>query len=196
VIEFAGIRVAVRHAMRGGAIARLVTDRFLPPTRGLRELMNSLRLRMSGVSTPAVAAVVTYPAGGPFRRADVMTRFIDGGIDLAAVFSDARNDVQRRPILDAVVALLRQLTLADAVHPDLNLKNVVITADEGGYRAHLLDVDRVYFHAGSAPLVTRVNTLRLVQSLRKWREHGGARPDAVPDADLQYLKLAADAVPQ
>src|SRR5437763_12534589 len=46
--------VVVRHATRGGMVSRISKDVFLRPTRGLRELLSSLRLRALGVSTPEV----------------------------------------------------------------------------------------------------------------------------------------------
>ena len=187
------IRVAVRHVMRGGMIARLVRDRFLPPTRVLTELLNSIQLRLAGVLTPDVLAVIIYPAGGPFRRADVMTRYIEG-VDLAAVFADPRNDPQRRPILDAVAKLLSKLSAAGAQHQDLNLKNVLLTTHDSGYTAVLLDVDRVHFHFPGDPIVARANLTRLIRSLRKWRIRPGIRPDALPDMDLDYLASAAVAL--
>lgn len=189
----AGERVAVRHAMRGGMMHSILGDRFFPPTRVTRELAASVRLRLSGVPTPEVLAVVTYPAGGLMRRADVITRFIDGGADLAAVFNDARNDAQRRPILDTVARLLTRLTAAGAQHPDLNLKNVLLTTGDEGYTAHVLDVDRVHFHVPSDPLVASANLDRLVRSLRSWRQRSGVRSGAVSDQDISYLSLAVAA---
>ena len=186
-------RVAVRHAMRGGWLAPLLGDRFFPPTRVMRELAASVRLRVAGVPTPEVLAVVTYPAGRALRRADVVTRLVEGGADLAAVFNDARNDAQRRPILDAVALLLTRLAAAGAQHPDLNLKNVLITATDDGYLAHILDVDRVHFHVPGDPLVARANLDRLVRSLRSWRQRSGVRAHAMPDADIGYLALAVTA---
>jgi hypothetical protein len=186
-------RVAVRHAMRGGWFASVLRDRFFPPTRVTRELAASVRLRLAGVPTPEVLAVVTYPAGRVLRRADVMTRFVEGGADLAAIFNDPRNDAQRRPILDAVARLLTRLAAAGAQHPDLNLKNVLVTTTEDGYVAHLLDVDRVHFHVPGDPLVGRANLDRLVRSLRSWRQRSGVRAHAMPDEDIGYLALAAAA---
>src|SRR6266705_797667 len=61
-------RVVIRHNMRGGWMARINTDLFLLPTRGFRELLASLRLRASGVSTPEVVAYVSYPKNWIFRR--------------------------------------------------------------------------------------------------------------------------------
>lgn len=188
-------RVAVRHVMRGGIIGHLLHDRFLPPTRVARELTAAFRLRLGGVPTPEVLAVGTYPAGGFFRRADVMTRFIEGGADLSAVFGDIRNDAQRHPILDAVAKLLSRLTATGAQHPDLNLKNVLITAGENGYIAHVLDVDRVHFHVPGDPLVARANIERLMRSLRQWRTRLAPRSNALSDDDISYLTLAAAAQP-
>jgi len=186
-----GIRVAVRHVMRGGLIGKFIRDRFFPPTRALREMVTSIRLRMAGVPTPEVLAIATYPAWGPFRRADVMTRYLDGSADLATVFGDARNDPQRRPILDAVIRLLMQLTAAGAQHPDLNLRNILILATDDGYAASVLDVDRIHFHVPGDPMIARANLDRLTRSLRKWRARTGARANALPDADLDYLAGAA-----
>ena len=188
-------RVAVRHVMRGGFAGRILHDRFLPPTRVARELTAAFRLRLGGVPTPEVLAVGTYPAGGFFRRADVVTRFIEGGADLSAVFGDVRNDAQRLPILDAVARLLSRLTATGAQHPDLNLKNVLITSGEDGYIAHLLDVDRVHFHVPGDPLVARANIERLMRSLRQWRDRLAPRSDALTDDDMSYLVLAAAAQP-
>jgi hypothetical protein len=190
-----GMRVAVRHVMRGGLIGRVIRDRFLPPTRALRELLTSIRLRMAGVPTPEVLAIVTYSAGKPFRKADVVTNYIADSADLAAVFNDARNDAQRRSILDAVVTLLARMTTAGAQHPDLNLKNILITPHDTGYIASVLDVDRVRFHASGNPMVARANLERLTHSLRKWRQRPGARVGAVPDADIDYIALATAAHP-
>jgi 3-deoxy-D-manno-octulosonic acid kinase len=188
-------RVAVRHVMRGGFVGRLLHDRFLPPTRVARELTAAFRLRLGAVPTPEVLAVATYPAGGLFRRADVVTRFVEGGADLSAVFGDARNDEQRRPILDAVAKLLTRLTAAGAQHADLNLKNILITSGDDGYVAHVLDVDRVHFHVPGDPLVARANIERLMRSLRQWRTHRAPRTNAFPDDDMSYLALAAAAQP-
>ena len=188
------LRVAVRHVMRGGVISKLLKDRFLPPTRVFRELRNSVQLKIGGVLTPTVLAIVTYPAGGPFRRADVMTQYIEG-VDLATVFADARNDAQRRPILDAVATLLSLLTAVGAQHPDLNLRNVLLTTTETGYAAALLDVDRVHFHVPGDPLVARANLDRLTRSLRKWRTQPETRQDALPDEDIDYLTLATAVKP-
>src|SRR5207237_10822525 len=67
-------RVVVRHNMRGGWMAKISKDLFFLPTRGFRELIASLRLRASGVSTPEVVAYVSYPKNLVLRRSAVEKR--------------------------------------------------------------------------------------------------------------------------
>lgn len=162
--------VVVRHAMRGGAFARTGTDLFFPPTRGLRELVNSLRLRISGVATPEVVAFITYRAGPVLRRSDVATREIPHGHDMWTVLTHIPPGEQRNACLRATARLVRSLSRAGAHHPDLNVRNVLITweGNEGAV-AHVLDVDRVRFHVPGDPMVAKANLARLEQSLRKRR---------------------------
>jgi len=167
-------QVVVRHATRGGLMSRISKDVFLRPTRGLRELLNSLRLRALGVSTPEVIACVTYHAGWMLRRSDVATQEIVGGHDLSVVLSTFTDIGHRDMAIAAAIKLLRALTKAGAYHKDLNLKNILLTSDdEPGLEAHVLDVDRVRFSTPGSPLVARANLDRLLRSLRKWRELNG-----------------------
>lgn len=162
--------VVVRHAMRGGLLGKTGSDLFLPPTRGLRELVNSLRLRLSGVPTPEVVAFVSYPAGQIFRRSDVATREISDSHDLSVVLREMQDKEHRDACLKAAGKLLIQLARAGAHHPDLNARNVLITWESEGARAHVLDVDRIRFHLSGDPMVAEANLNRLKRSLQKLRE--------------------------
>ena len=180
-------RVVIRHNMRGGWMARINTDLFLLPTRGFRELLASLRLRASGVSTPEVVAYVSYPKNWILRRSDVATREIANGHDLSVALLKVTDHDHRVMVLDAIAKLLRALTHAGAHHPDLNLKNVLLTAGEGeGLDAYVLDVDRVRFSSPGSPLVAKANLDRLIRSLRKWRDTEGLPYSA---EDEEYLRL-------
>jgi hypothetical protein len=180
-------RVVVRHNMRGGWMAKISPDLFVFQTRGFRELMASLRLRASGVSTPEVVAYVSYPKNWILRRSDVATREITNGHDLSVALSKVTDHSHRVMILDAVAKLLRALTHAGAHHPDLNLKNVLLTAGQGeGLDAHVLDVDRVRFSSPGSPLVAKANLDRLIRSLRKWRDNFELPYSA---EDEEYLRL-------
>lgn len=167
-------KVVVRHATRGGMMSRISKDVFLRPTRGLRELLNSLRLRALGVSTPEVVACVTYHAGWMLRRSDVATQEIVGGHDLSVVLSTFKETGHRDLAIAAAIKLLRGLTRAGAYHKDLNLKNILLTSDDSSdLEAHVLDVDRVRFSTPGSPLVAKANLGRLLRSLRKWRSLNG-----------------------
>jgi hypothetical protein len=185
--------VVVRHAMRGGLLGKTGSDLFLPPTRGLRELVNALRLRLSGVPTPEVVAFVSYPAGQIFRRSDVATREIPDSHDLSVVLREMQDDEHRSACLNAAGKLLVQLARAGAHHPDLNARNVLITWESEGARAHVLDVDRIRFHLPGDPMVGDANMNRLKRSLQKLREREGL---TVSDAEINSIAVTPEQIAQ
>jgi 3-deoxy-D-manno-octulosonic acid kinase len=178
-------RVVIRHSRHGGVLAPVTGDRFIGRTRAPFELATALRLASAGVRTPEIIAYATYPAGALFRRSDVATREIVGGRDLAFVLLGSPSDAVKRAALEATAGLLAHLTRAGARHPDLNLKNVLLTRDDSN--AYVLDVDRVVFGRAGDPAITRRNFLRLERSAYKWQRLYGA--DIGP-ADLNWLRSA------
>lgn len=166
------LRVVVRHNTHGGAFARLTGDRFLAPTRAPLELETALRLQAAGVPTPDVVAIVRYAAGWPFERSDVATREVPDAVDLAHVL--VHEPARHAAAASATRELLAALTRAGARHADLNIKNVLLQREGAGYRAYVLDVDRVTFHRRGSPGVRERNLARLQRSARKWREQRGA----------------------
>jgi hypothetical protein len=195
------LRVVVRRSRHGGLLAPLTGDRFLTPTRAPRELRASLRLRERGVPTPDVVAYALYGAGPLLRRADVATREIADGRDLAAVLIGDANVREsyvgragRAAVLAAVADLLRALTNAGARHPDLNAKNVLLAPNRGGTSpvAYVLDVDRVVFDASGSRRVAEGNVRRLGRSLRKLRARRGL---PITDDDLVLLASGAEVNP-
>lgn len=182
-------RVVVRHAMRGGLIGQLTgSDLFLPPTRGLRELVNSIRLKLAGIPTPEVVAFLSYPAGMMFRRSDVATREIPDSHDLAVVLREI-TDEHRPACLEATGKLLALLARGGAHHPDLNARNVLISWGDEGAHAHILDVDRIRFHVGGDPMVSRANFARLERSLKKLRERENL---AISDDEIAAIRTASE----
>jgi len=155
----------VRRSMRGGWLSSLNTDLFLPPTRALRELVTSIRLRSAGVATPEVIAFAVYPAGAIFRRSDLVTREIQGE-DLGSILASGPSEERRQVSLETAAALVASLSLAGAHHSDLNLRNILVSGDA----AYILDVDRIRFHVPGDPIVLRANIARLKRSLRKRRD--------------------------
>jgi hypothetical protein len=183
--------VVVRHAMRGGALARSGSDLFFPPTRGLRELINSLRLRVAEVPTPEVVAFVSYRAGPVFRRSDVASREIHDSHDLAVVLREMPPGEDRASCLLAAGRLLGSLARAGAHHPDLNARNILVRWDAAtGAGAYVLDVDRIRFHVPGDPIVASANMSRLERSLRKLRDLGEL---AVSDTEIDLIRTTSAA---
>ena len=172
-IAFAGRRAVVRHALRGGAIAPLLGDRYLGQPRFVNEIIMAARLLEDGVPTPAVLAGVAYDAGIG-HRADVMTERVDGR-DLVAIFyeeAEPPTGAQRTGILHAVGELVGRLYRAGFVHPDLQLRNILISSVPP-VKAWLLDVDTVYRMSG--PAARLKNLRRLYRSWDKWNDRRGIR---------------------
>lgn len=182
--------VVVRHAMRGGLLGRTGSDLFFPPTRGLRELLNSLRLRLAGVATPEVVAFVSYPTAAVLRRGDVATREIPESHDLSVVLKEMSPGADRDSCLSATGTLLASMAKAGAHHPDLNARNVLITWDShDGAKAHILDVDRIRFHVPGDPMVSRANLERLERSLSKLRERESL---PISSDDVAQIRAASE----
>ncbi len=174
----------VRHYVRGGAVAApLLGDRYVRAgeSRPVREADVSDRVRARGVATPEIRAFVVYPSG-PFYRADIATARIPDGRDLAdlTLGDDRGDETERAEAWRAAGRLLRAAFDAGVVHPDLNLRNIVVIAGggsggggvggtgsgsggsggSGGVRAYLLDLD-------GARLVRRISPLRVHAMLQR-----------------------------
>ncbi len=158
----------VRHAWHGGLFAPITGDRYLMPTRAPREAAVSMMLREHGVPTPEMLGYALYPAGPGLRRVDVLSRFVPDAWDFGAVLLDAAPGVEREQGVRAVLTLLAKLAAARAVHPDLNVKNMLLVREAGGLHAWVLDVDVVTFRGMPTAGVMALNVRRLVRSIRKW----------------------------
>jgi hypothetical protein len=97
----------------------------------------------------------------------------------------------RDACLKAAGKLLVQLARAGAHHPDLNARNVLITWESEGARAHVLDVDRIRFHMPGDPMVAQANLDRLKRSLQKLRERESLE---VSDSEIDSLAVAPERV--
>lgn len=184
-------RVVVRHTRHGGLLAAITGDRFLIP-RAPRELAAVTRLRAAGVRTPEIIAFATYPAGGIFSRTDVATREVTPARDLGMLLLAPQPPDVRADALAATAELLRQLAAAGVRHPDLNVKNVLISPAGSGGRAlaWALDVDTVRFRTPGDAAVATANVERLTRSLAKWRRLYG-----LPISDDEMATLRAAAAP-
>ncbi len=169
-----GTRAVVRRNRHGGLFAPLTRDLFLPPTRAPYELDVSMRLAQAKVRTPAMLMYGTERVSGVFRRADVVTREIVDGHDLATYMMPDADATSRERAWSATRTLVLALNAAGARHHDLNVKNVLIAPGVRGLEAWVLDVDRVEFGVPNDASVREGNAARLLRSARKWRDERGA----------------------
>jgi 3-deoxy-D-manno-octulosonic acid kinase len=167
------VRAVVRHARRGGLLGPLLGDRFAGRPRFLREIALAEALREAGIPTPPVLAGLAYLTP-LWHRADVATERVDGR-DLASTLfgDDAPSGPSRRDLLHAVGRLVRRLHEAGFVHPDLQLRNVLV--DTGSGAVWLLDVDTCRRIAATDDDRRRANLARFERSWDKWNRARGPR---------------------
>lgn len=187
-VTLGGVPAVVRHARHGGLLAPLLGDRFVGTPRFHREAALARRLLEGGVRTPAVLAGVRYRAG-PAHRADVATAQA-AGADLVELFYGERPPAgpARAAALEAIGHLVRRLHDLGYVHPDLQLRNLLVVPGagrEGG--AWLLDVDTCRPMRADSDAERARNLERFYRSWAKWNALRGPR---LTDADRAAFSAA------
>jgi 3-deoxy-D-manno-octulosonic acid kinase len=184
--------VVVRHAWHGGLLAPLTADRFRRPTRAPREMAQSAALLAAGIPTTEVLGFARYPAAmGLLCRVDVVSRYVADAADLGMVLAGLAPFVDRDTALQSTHRLLSQMAAQGVVHPDLNVKNILLRPTGHGIEAMMIDVDVVQWNPLRPPAETmHANVARLIRSVRKWRTHFGCD---VTDARLAAFAQTAAA---
>lgn len=183
----------VRHYHRGGAIAPVLGDRYLRlgTPRPMRELEVGWALEERGVPTPAHIGAAVYPAG-IWYRGDLVTRYVAGSRDLAAVLfpgrsleGEGRGGRSDKPgasgseapdpgaAMRATGVLFRQLHGAGVIHPDLNLKNILIRGTGEEVEALVLDLDGARLRDAVSRAARTRMVARFWRSARKWQRATG-----------------------
>ena len=187
-----GERWVVRHYHRGGAIAPILGDRYLRlgTPRPLQELEVGWEVEARGIPTPEHLAAAVYPSG-IWYRGDLVTRHVPDSRDLAAVLFPGRS-LGSRPLarsgsrpdgtarradplasVEATGRLFRTLHDGGLDHPDLNLKNVLISGTGTGVQALVLDLDGARLGDGVGDAARRRMISRFWRSARKWQRATG-----------------------
>lgn len=179
-------------------MASLLEDRYfrLGTPRPFRELRTGRALEELGIPTVLHLGAAVYPSG-PWYRGDLVTRYVPGSRDLAAVLfpggslaDDTRSTLGSAPsepapdaeaAMKAAGSLVRLLHDRGVVHRDLNLKNILITGSESGdvgVRALVLDLDRASVRERVDERARRRMLDRFWRSARKWETATGRPLDA------------------
>ena len=168
-------RWVVRRLLHGGLLAPLTGERFLRTglPRPFNELDLSERLRERQIPTPRVTAAVVYNAGIVYRG-EVARDEITGARDLGdLLFGSEAPELARLQALAAAGRLLRSLHEAGLIHPDLNLKNILIGADERSPRAYILDLEKCRIVASVSTSKRRRMLARFRRSARQLERRSG-----------------------
>ena len=157
-----GERAVVRAFRRGGAVRHLVRARYFLGHRAFAELRAAEAARRGGVRTPLPLAAAERRAR-PGYTAWLATLWVPDATDAAARLR-AADHAGRAAVLSEAGKQAGRMHAAGVAHPDLNLRNLLVRADE----VYLLDFDRARVYPGPVPGGRRArDLLRLGRSVRK-----------------------------
>ena len=139
VLRVSGIDMVVRPYRRGGALGRLLRDRYMHPTRARSELELLAALRHEGVPVVVPVAAVAR-RGRAFWRLRLCTELVLDALPAPAFL--AAHPHLRRFAAEAVGIVVRLAFDAGLQHPDLHLDNVLCAVRGDRVRAVLVDLDR------------------------------------------------------
>jgi 3-deoxy-D-manno-octulosonic acid kinase len=167
-------RVAVvRPYKRGGALARLLRDRYTGPSRARAELETLAKLRAEGVPVVVPLAAVARRHHA-FWRLRLCTELLPDAMPLPAFL--AAHPELRRFTTEAVGIVVKLAFEAGLRHPDLHFDNLLCAARGDRVRAVLVDLDRARV---KKPLTENDTDAMLVRMLRYVVRHK-SRLAAVP----------------
>jgi tRNA A-37 threonylcarbamoyl transferase component Bud32 len=160
-------RLVVRRFSHGGLMRWITGERFLDPERPFRELILCSSLRKAGIPTPRVVAARARPAFGGGWYLDLLSRRIEGAVDLGYLLGLSRagrlDPRVLRSVLSATGALVRKLHRHGCLHADLTPTNLLVNEDvlEGGDpQLWVIDLDR-------SVLRHKPSSAELLQNLRR-----------------------------
>ncbi|WP_396214429.1 lipopolysaccharide kinase InaA family protein [Gemmatimonas sp.] len=189
--------VVVRHSWHGGLLAPLTRDVFRRPTRAPLEFDHSRTLLELGIPTTEVLGYALYHAAFGLVRVDVVSRYVEHTADLGMVLANFAPSIECDAALAATQTLLERLARHGVVHPDLNVKNILLhTPPDAPPSALVIDVDVATVGGVSPVRAMERNVARLERSLHKWNRQFGcdmadARIAAFAKAALARVPAAA-----
>src|SRR5262245_6790896 len=162
---------ALIRSYRHGGILRVLTGEwfFTWPPRPFRELTITEELRRRGLRTVEVYAACVSRSLGPFYRGWLVTRELQDAEDLwSALRSDFVSKVGIDAVLRAAADSVRAMHGEGVDHAELNVKNILVRAEDGAVVSYIIDFDRAKLFLGRLPAPLRSKNLaRLLRSARK-----------------------------
>jgi 3-deoxy-D-manno-octulosonic acid kinase len=180
-----GERMMVRRYLRGGLVRFVNRDLFLDPDRAFRELAITVEARRSGIPTVEILAAVSIRAAGLLYRCFLFSRELPGCLDLAA-YLRARSaaeafTAEKRAALERAAAAVRLMHDKGFFHADLNMKNILIGADDPD-RLYVIDWDKSRRFTNLSQGRRSANAVRFCRSMLKLAG-GTGLPVSAEDAE-------------
>jgi 3-deoxy-D-manno-octulosonic acid kinase len=160
-----GEQVVARRYMRGGLLRHLNRARYFLPNRAIEELRITASAGASGVRVPLVIAAMEK-RGILGYTATLLTRFLPDTQELASWLPEA-DEAERVRAMKAAGEQIAKMHTAGIAHPDLNLRNFLVSNGDAG-KVWIIDFDRAVLVSGSVGERRRARDLRrLGRSIRK-----------------------------
>ncbi len=170
-IHLHGEDFVLRHYLRGGLVARLLTDQYLwlglQLSRPFKEAYIVERAIQMHLPVPQVVAY-RIERSGLFYRAAIISRYIENRGTLAACLHRSTLERARWFMLGQLISSLHQ---AGIYHADLNANNILLDKRDGFY---LIDFDKARRISPGSPEAQR-NLQRLLRSLNKIAENSSKK---------------------
>lgn len=132
-------RVVLRHYQRGGAMGRLLGDRFLwepaLQSRALAEFRLLQRMRSWGLPVP-VPCAARQRRSGLWYRADILVERLPGA---TSVFDALRQRPLPEEVWQRTGQAIARMHACGVHHSDLNCHNLLV---DDGYRVWIIDFDK------------------------------------------------------
>src|SRR3989304_3674386 len=166
-------RFIIRDYRHGGLLGKLFGGVFLNGNRPLKELFTSETASQRGVPSAEVIAIAKRRLWGLFYKAKFISKEIDGAVDMVEFLKKSSPEfiqTYKKPVIFALVKLIRNMHEAGIYHADLHLKNVLLKKDSTGkFTAYIIDLDKSVV-LDKLDIQQRIrNLLRLDRSLEKLR---------------------------
>ncbi len=161
-----GPHVVVRRLRHGGLLGGVLGDRYLGPTRVLRELEVTAGLRAAGAPVPDPVLALAQRRGLGFTLA-LATVFEASTVDALAFLSDAPPPERIERAAAAAGSAVRRFHDAGGHHPDLHVKNLLLRESDTHTEAIVIDLDRGRLAAPPTPRERAATLGRLWRSLLK-----------------------------
>lgn len=165
-----GDKALIRTYRHGGLLRQCSGGVFCSwPPRPFRELAITEEVRRRGIPTVETYAACVEQLWGPFYRGWLVTRELTDALDLWQVFKTGLvQELGIERILRAVADSLRALHREGVYHTDLNLKNILISEQQGCLKGYIIDFDKARIVLGNLPPeLVRRNINRLLRSVNK-----------------------------